>query len=462
MQPEALDPAAEPARAFGGLRAAWDNAGGLPVDARREALGRLREAVRTRADAIVHSVDADFGGRARAETLVAEVAAVLRAVDHAVPRLAGWAAPERVGLGWPFWPARASIRKEPRGVVGILGPSNFPVQLTLLPLVGAVAAGCRVLVKPSELTPATAALLAEVLADAFAPDHVAAVTGGPDLAAALTRLPLDHLLFTGSTANGRRVMAAAAERLTPLTLELGGKSPVVIAPDADLARAARAIMAGKLMNSGQTCVAPDYVLVPRALRDGFVDAATTAARALYPDPAAMTAVRSEGARQRLRDLTAGFACVALLDRPIPPGAVTPLLVLDPPLDAPIMREEIFGPLLPVVGYDDLDAAIAIVNARPAPLALYWFGRDRAALAALLDRTSSGTVAVNETVLHAAVEALPFGGIGGSGFGAYHGRAGFETFTHRRPVFVQSRFSLTRLLQPPHGARAERIIAGMLR
>lgn len=451
-------PAGEPSCSYDRLRDAWDRTGGLTLARRRAVLGRLRLAIRSRAEAFAKTLDADFGGRARAESLVAEVAAVLRAIDHAGPRLKRWAAPERVGVGWPFWPARAYLRKQPLGVVGVMGPANFPVQLTLLPLVGAVAAGCRVLVRPSELMPATAALLGEALAEAFEPDEVACLAGGPEMAAAMTRLPLDHLLFTGSTSNGRLVMAAAADRLTPLTLELGGKSPVVIAADADLAAAARAIMAGKLMNAGQTCIAPDYVLVPRPLREAFVAEARAAARSLYPDPAAMTAVRGETARRRLADLQAGLATVPLFET----ATSAAVLVLDPPLDSPIMREEVFGPLLPVIGYDGTDAALAIINALPRPLALYWFGRDRTSLAAVLDRTISGTVAINETVLHAAVEALPFGGVGASGFGAYHGRAGFNTFSHRRPVFVQTRFSLTRLLQPPYGPRAERIIRSMLR
>ncbi len=452
------------AAGYARLRRAWEADGGLALAARAVALGRLREAVRVHADDFVATLEEDFGGRVREETLVAEVAAVLRAVDHARPRLRRWAAPERIAVGFPFWPARASIRKQPRGVVGILGPANFPLQLTLLPLVGAIAAGCRVLVKPSELTPATAALIDILLREAFAPDEVAVVLGDATVAAAMTHLPLDHLLFTGSTANGRAVMAAAAATLTPVTLELGGKSPAVLAPDADVGRAARAIVAGKLVNAGQTCVAPDYVLVPHALRGGFVAAAQAAAGALYPaGVAAMTAVRGGAvARERLAALQKGLACLPLLDGACPPGRVRPMLVLDPPLNSPIMREEVFGPLLPVLGYGKDAEALAILNGLPRPLALYWFGRDRAGLDALLDRTLSGTVAVNETVLHAAVEPLPFGGVGASGMGSYHGRAGFDTFTHRRPVFVQTRFSLTRLLQPPYAARAQRIIRAMLR
>ncbi len=446
------------------LRAAWDRVGGLDLPARRAALKRLRAAVLSRAEAFARALDADFGGRSRHETLIAEVMAVTGAVDHALPRLKSWVRPERAAVGPRFWPARARIVKQPRGVVGVMGPANFPLQLTVLPLVGAVAAGCRVLVKASELTPATADLIGDCLGEAFAPDHVAVVTGDADTAAAMTRLPLDHLLFTGSTANGRRVMAAASETLTPVTLELGGKSPAVVGEGADIAAAARRIVAGKLVNAGQTCVAPDYVLVPRRSRDAFVAAAVAAARALYPEPdgPGYTAVRRAAARARLAGLVEGQTCVPLFDGPVADPKVAPVLVLDPAPDGALMREEIFGPLLPVLTYERLDEAIALINARPRALALYWFGRDDAALARLVDRTSSGTVSVNETVLHAAVESLPFGGIGASGLGAYHGRAGFDAFTHRRPVFIQSRLSPTRLLSPPYGPRADRLLRFLLR
>ena len=461
-EPSAAD---DLAASYARLRAAWERAGGVTLPARAAALRRLRAEILGRADAFVRTIDADFGGRSRHETLIAEIAGVLRAIDHALPRLRHWAAPERVALGWPFWPARARIRKQPRGVVGIIGPANFPVQLTILPLVGAIAAGCRALVKASELTPRTAELLADALAAAFDPEEVAVVGGDAAVAVALCRLPLDHLLFTGSSANGRKVMAAAAEQLTPLTLELGGKSPAVLGRDADVARAAAAIVAGKLMNAGQTCIAPDYVLVPRERRDAFLAAACAAADTLYPDPGgpAYTSVRGAAAQARLAALAAGLDCRPMLAKPVRAPNIAPRLVVEPPLSSAIMRTEIFGPLLPVVSYETLDHAVAIINGLPRPLALYWFGAPRgAAFRAVLDRTLSGAVAVNETVLQAAIEALPFGGIGQSGFGAYHGRAGFDTFTYRRPVFIQSRLGVTNLLKPPYGRRAERIIRSMLR
>ena len=456
---------ADPLRdAYGVLRGAWDEQGGLSLAARQASLRRLRSAIKARAEAFAVALDTDFGGRSRHETLVAEIMTVLGSIDHALPRIARWAAPERAAVGPRFWPARARIVKQPLGVVGILGPANFPVQLCLLPLVGAIAAGCRALVKPSELTPATADLIGACLREAFAGDEVSPVAGDASVAVAMTRLPLDHLLFTGSTGNGRKVMAAAADHLTPVTLELGGKSPVLIDETADIEAAARSVIAGKLMNGGQTCVAPDYVLVARPLRDAFVTAAKRAAQALYPDPEGpgYTAVRDEGARHRLAALQEGQAVVPLFDRPLAPPKVTPALVIDPAPTSPIMRDEIFGPLLPVLAYDTLDEAIAQVNSLPRALALYWFGADNARLAAVLERTMSGTVAVNETVLHAAIDGLPFGGVGASGIGAYHGRTGFDTFSHRRPIFLQSPRSVTRLLQPPYGARADRIIGFLLR
>ena len=392
---------------FGVLRAAWVTSGGIEMPERRAALKRLRASVKAQAEAFARTVDADFGGRSRHETLIGEIATILGALDHALARLRRWAAPERVAVGWRFWPARAWILKQPRGVAGIMGPANFPVQLTVLPLIGAVAAGCRVLVKPSELTPATP---------------------------------------------------------PPAPPALGGKSPALLAPDADVARAARAIMTGKLMNAGQTCVAPDYVLIPRALRGAFVTAAVEAARVLYPDPAGpgYTAIRDPAARDRLQALLDGQDVVPLFSAPVTPPKVAPVLILDPAPSSPVMAQEIFGPLLPILSYDTLDDVIASIGSRPDPLALYWFGPDRTALRRLLERTRSGAVAAHETVLHAAIDTLPLGGIGASGFGVYHGRTGFETFTHRRPIFMQSRFSLTRLLQQPYGPGAERIMRLLLR
>ncbi len=446
------------------LRAAQHRDGVVPLEGRRRALKALRGMVVARADDLVAAVARDFGGRSPHETRVSEIAMALAAVDHALPRLKRWSRPERVSVGWRFWPARAQVLKQPVGVAGIIAPWNYPVQLALLPLVGALAAGCRVVVKPSEHVPETAGLLCRSLAEHFDPDLVLAIEGGASDAAAMAAAPFDKLLFTGSTATGRAVLRAAADNLVPTVLELGGKSPAIVDASADVARAAADIVAGKLLNAGQTCVATDYAFVPRASLDAFVAEARASARRLYPDPdgADYSAICRPADRARLLALCEGHRTVPLFDRELAPPKLTPALVLAPDLDSALMREEIFGPLLPVFPYDDIEEVFAALRDRPDPLALYWFGSDRARRDDVLARTRSGGVAVNDTIMHVAVEALPLGGLGASGMGAYHGRSGFEAFTHRRAVFIQSRWSPTRLLRPPYGALADRIGASMVK
>ena len=443
------------------LREAQARDGDPPLERRREALRALRQLVTAEAETFAAAIAQDFGQRSWHETMISEIGVVVAAIDHALPRLARWSRPERVSVGWRFWPARAQVLKQPLGVVGVIAPWNYPVQLALSPVVGALAAGCRVVLKPSEHVPRTAAALCAAVARHLDPDLVIALEGGADVAAEMSGLTFDKLLFTGSTQTGRRVLRAAAENLTPVVLELGGKSPAIIDPSADLRRAAADIIAGKLLNAGQTCVAPDYVLLPRTAVPSFVEAAKAAAGRLRPDPAGaeVTEVCRPADRARLGHLVDGLDLVPLLD---PPGArgLSPCLVIEPPEDSDLMRQEIFGPVLPLVPYDDPEEVFDYLNQRAAPLALYWFGQDRARLAATLARTRSGGVAINDTILQVAVEALPFGGRGDSGVGAYHGQAGFEAFSHRRSVFMQSRFSGARLLRPPYGGLANRIISGM--
>ena len=450
------------AAAYGPLRAAWDRDGGLPIDLRRATLRALRASLLRNADAYVEAIAADFGGRSRHETLLTEIALLVQAIDYALPRIARWSAPSRVRLGLPFWPARGRILKQPRGVVGVIGPSNYPLQLALMPAIDALAAGCRVLIKPSEMTPRTAALIHDSLREAIDPAIAGVVLGGADIAEAMTRLPLGMLLFTGARDTGRKVMAAASRGLTPVILELGGKSPVIVDEGADLDAAATSIIAGKLLNAGQTCMAPDYVLVPRQSLEALVAALAAAAAALYPDQRDYTAVASAASFQRLRALAVGHQTIPLLPFPVEPPRYPPTLVLAPPLESAIMNEEVFGPLLPILSYDSLDHAIAMIAGRPDPLTLYWFGHDRRRLDSVLARTVSGSVCVNETVVHAGAQALPFGGIGGSGMGRYHGKAGFDAFTHERALFHQARFTLTKLMRPPYGKRAESILARLLR
>ncbi len=443
------------------LREVQARDGDLPLERRREALRALRKLVTTEAETFAAAIAEDFGARSWHETMISEIAVVLAGIDHALARVARWSRPQRVPVGWRFWPAKAKVLKQPLGVVGVIAPWNYPVQLALSPVVGALAAGCRVVLKPSEHVPRTASAICAAVACHLDRDLVIAIEGGADEAAEMSGLAFDKLLFTGSTQTGRRVLRAAADTLTPVVLELGGKSPAIIDASADLERAAADIVAGKLLNAGQTCVAPDYVLLPRAATPRFVEAARAAAARLRPDPAGpdVTAVCRPADRDRLQRLVTGLDLVPLLE---PGGArgVSPCLVIDPPQDSELMREEIFGPVLPLVPYDDLEAVFAYLAHRPTPLALYWFGRDRGRLAEVLARTRSGGVAINDTVLQVAVEGLPFGGLGPSGVGAYHGRAGFETFSHSRAVFTQSRWSGARLLRPPYGKLANRILKGL--
>jgi acyl-CoA reductase-like NAD-dependent aldehyde dehydrogenase len=446
-----------PAAAYARLRAADERAGGLSLDERDALLLALDRRLVARADAFVAALDADFGGRSAEETLLAEVLSVANAARHARRNLRSWARPRRVGVDLPFWPTRAQIVPQPLGVVGVLSPWNYPVHLSLSPIVGALAAGNRVALKPPELTPRTAAELAGLLDEALGPDVAQTVPGGPEVAAAFARLPFDHLLFTGSGERGREVMRAAAENLTPVTLELGGKCPAVILPDADLDRAARALVLGKALNAGQTCVAPDTVLLAGVEVGPVRDALRRAYAELYPDGRLPTALISDRHRSRVEALAAGTAL-----EPLGPGPAALSLAVEPGPDSPLLREEVFGPVLPLRRVGDLAAATAWIRARPAPLAVYLFTRDRRAEAEVLASTRAGALVVNGTVVQAAIEALPFGGVGASGFGRYHGRAGFDTFSNLRAHVRAAPFNLARLCDPPYGERKRRLIGRLLR
>jgi coniferyl-aldehyde dehydrogenase len=437
---------------------------------RRGRLTRLLDVLADEA-AFVAALELDFGHRSAHETRLAELYIVAAEARHARRHVARWMRPQRVRTPLRLWPGRARVLREPRGVVGVIAPWNYPVQLALAPVVAALAAGNRVLLKPSELTPATSALLAERIAQRFAADELAVVQGDASVGSALSELPFDHLFFTGSTAIGQRVAQAAAGNLTPVTLELGGKSPALFQAGADLALLAPRLMAGKLLNAGQTCIAPDYALVPRSEVDAFVAAARAATTALYPPAsraADYTTVVNERHHARLMALLddaqrKGARIVPLFDTPLPhPRALAPTLVVGVNDDMAIMREEIFGPLLPVEAYDQLDEAITRINARPHPLALYWFGDEGAALTRVLRETRAGGVTVNDTLWHFAHEGLPFGGIGASGYGAYHGEHGFRTFSHDKPVFSQPRFAFGALLRPPYGVAFERVLRVLAR
>ncbi len=457
-------------RVFAAQRAAFARERYPDHATRRDRLARLQRLVVDHEDRFVAAADRDFGHRSAHETRLAELYIVAAEIADARSHLARWMRDERVRTPLHLLPARARIERQPVGVVGIISPWNYPVQLALAPALGALAAGNRVLLKPSELTPATAELLRELVAAAFAEDEFAVVLGDADVGQAFSRLPFDHLFFTGSTAVGRHVALAAADNLTPVTLELGGKSPALFAPGADFARAAPRLMAGKLLNAGQTCIAPDYALVPEGQADALVAAIERAAARLYPSYAAnpdYTSIVNERHWQRLTglvdDARAKGATIVTLN---PAGEapadaarrMLPTLVVGVDDSMAVMREEIFGPVLPIETYRTLDDAVAKINARPHPLAFYYFGADDASRAGVLRHTLAGGVTINDTIWHFAHKGLPFGGVGASGLGAYHGEASFLAFTHRKPVFVQPRLAGTRLLYPPYGAVFERVLA----
>lgn len=455
------------------LRAAWLRQR-PDASQRLDDLARLRSVFKQRIDGLTAAISADFGHRSVHESLTADAMTVLGEIKHLRGHLRGWMRPRRVGAGWKLWPARAQIRHEPLGVVGVMSPWNYPVNLALIPLATAIAAGNHAYLKPSEHTPHTSDWLRELLADVFPDDRVAVATGGAELGAAFSALPFDHLVFTGPTAVGRKVMAAAAANLTPLTLELGGKSPAIVAADYPAAHAAARLSTGKWFNGGQTCIAPDYVLVEQSSRDALVAALRAEAQARYgamEDAGDYTRIINQAQYQRLRGYlddarTRGLEVIELVAidpaRADAERLIAPTLVLEPGDDALLMQEEIFGPILPICSYATLDEAIDTVVARDRPLALYPFSHDRATVEAILARVLAGGVTVNDTLLHFAANALPFGGVGASGMGAYHGRAGFDAMTKAMPVLWQSRRAASDWLKPPYRGWVDRFVRMLAR
>jgi coniferyl-aldehyde dehydrogenase len=456
-------------RLFSLQRAAFARERYPDLRTRVDRLARLKSLVTENEARFAAAVDSDFGDRSEHETRLAELYIVAAEIADAQANLARWMRSERVATPLHLQPGRARIERQPLGVAGIISPWNYPVQLALAPALGALAAGNRVLLKPSELTPATSALLHELIAARFGEDEFAVVLGDAQVGQAFTRLPFDHLFFTGSTAVGRQVARAAAENLTPVTLELGGKSPALFAPDADLALCAPRLMSGKLLNAGQTCIAPDYALVPADRVDAFVAAARAAAARLYPSYAGnpdYTAIINERHYLRLTALiddarAKGATIITLAAAGEAPDSASrklpPVLIVGVDDTMAVMREEIFGPLLPVEAYAKVGDAVAKINGRPHPLAFYYFGRDRTECGSVLRQTLAGGVTVNDTLWHFVHKNLPFGGVGASGTGAYHGEATFLTFSHRKPVFVQPRFAAAKMLYPPYGKLFEKVL-----
>jgi coniferyl-aldehyde dehydrogenase len=419
---------------------------------------------------IIAAISSDFCGRSRAETELLEMVPLINAVKHARKSLRRWMRDEPRHVAIAFQPAKAWVRYEPLGVIGIISPWNYPLFLSLVPLSDALAAGNRAMLKPSELTPTFSALLSRLVAQTFTTEEVFVITGGVDVAEAFSALPFDHLVFTGSTSVGRRVMRAAAENLTPVTLELGGKSPAIVCPGYSIEKAASSVAFGKFVNAGQTCIAPDYALVPADQAGTFAQAVIDLTRRSYPtiqENEDYSNVISERHRHRLlaaiEEARAGGATIfEHSDAASTNGKIAPTVVLNAPTGSVLMTEEIFGPILPVVGYQSLDHAIAFVNEREWPLALYCFASDRRDRDRVLAGTSSGGVTLNGTLLHIAQDGLPFGGIGQSGTGAYHGQDGFRRFSHARAVHQIGFVNILEQLGPPWGRLARRVAQVLMR
>ncbi|WDS35369.1 coniferyl aldehyde dehydrogenase [Pseudoxanthomonas sp.] len=433
---------------------------------RREDLARLRRCFKDRIEEMAAAISADFGHRSREESLIADGMTVLAEIDHLRRHLRAWTRPRRVAAGWRLWPARAQLRHQPLGVIGVVAPWNYPINLALVPLATAIAAGNHVFLKPSEITPRTSAFLADLLAQVFPPERVAVAQGGAEVGQAFCALPFDHLVFTGSTVTGRKVAEAAARNLTPVTLELGGKSPAIVCADYPVDAAAARLATGKWFNAGQTCIAPDYVLIDRPRRFALVQALREQVTQRYGTVGAdgdLAWIVNQQQFARLRDYlddaaARGTEIIPLAETRGETGRLLPpTVLLDPPPEATVMQEEIFGPLLPVLCYDSLDEALAIVARQPRPLALYPFSHDRRALDRILGTVVAGGVTVNGTLLHFTATGLPFGGVGASGMGAYHARAGFDAMGHRMPVLWQPRWALSDRLKPPYTS-----IAGLLK
>ncbi len=441
----------------------------LPVSlaARKDRLNRAVAMIGDHADAFCDALSEDFGHRSREQSMLTDVASSIAPLKHALKSVEKWMRPETRAVQFPLGllGARAWVEYQPKGVVGVIAPWNFPVNLVMGPVAGAFAAGNRVMVKTSEFTARTAALFEEICPKYFAADELAFFSGGPDVGKAFSELPFDHLIFTGATGIGRHILHAAADNLTPVTLELGGKSPVIVGKGADIARTTERVAIGKMLNAGQICLAPDYMLVPEAQEQAVVDGLKAAVSSMYPTLLAnpdYTAIINDRHHQRLTDWVEDARAKGATVEVVNPGGEDfagsnarkmPLhIVRGATDDMMVMQEELFGPILPVRSYRAIDDAISEVNRRDRPLGLYYFGPDEAERRRVLDRTISGGVTLDDVVFHVSMEELPFGGIGPSGMGSYHGSDGFKTFSHAKAVYKQAKLDVAKLagLKPPYG------------
>lgn len=438
------------------------------ADKRIETLQSLKAALLRYQEPLIRAISNDFGRRSADETRLAEILPALEGIKYVSKRLRRWMKPSSRHVGMAFQPGKAKVIYQPLGVVGVIVPWNYPLYLAMGPLTGALAAGNRVMIKMSESTPETAKVFAQMLADIYPEDQVAVVTGEAEVGMAFSQLPFDHLLFTGATSIGKHVMRAAAENLTPVTLELGGKSPAIVSKDVPIADAAERIAFGKGVNAGQTCVAPDYVLCPRERVDELIEALRIQFARLYPslrDNADYTQVvnprqyqRIQGYLQDARDKGARVIELNPKDEEFSDTRILPpTLLLDVTDDMKIMQEEIFGPLMPILPYDRIEDAMDYVADRPRPLALYYFGYDKPEQERLMNQTHAGGMCINDTILHVAQDDMPFGGIGPSGMGHYHGHEGFLTFSKAKGVYIKQRFNGARPIYPPYGGAVLKLV-----
>jgi coniferyl-aldehyde dehydrogenase len=439
----------------------------VSVELRKDRLKRAAAMIADNAAAFCDALSEDFGHRSREQSMLTDVAASVAPLRHAIKSVDGWAKRDRRPVRFPLGllGARAWVEYQPKGVVGVIAPWNFPVNLVMAPLAGVFAAGNRAMVKTSEFTPRVAAFFEEIVGRYFAEEELAFVSGGPEVGKAFAGLPFDHLIFTGATAVGKHILHAAADNLVPVTLELGGKSPVIVGQGADIARATERVALGKMLNAGQICLAPDYMLVEERDEAAVVEGLRTAASAMYPTLLAnpdYTAIVNDRHFQRLSDLIDDARAKGATVEVVNPAAEDfgtsnarkmPLhIVTGVTDDMGVMQEEIFGPVLPIRHYTGIEDAIRQVNVRDRPLGLYYFGPDAAERRRVLDRTIAGGVTLDDVIFHVSMEDLPFGGVGPSGMGSYHGRDGFLTFSHAKAVFKQARFDIAKLagLKPPYG------------
>lgn len=445
---------------------------------RRDRLERAIGLLNTHESRLVEAMNEDFGHRSEHQSLLTDIGGSIGPLRTAQKNLGKWMKPEKRKVG-PFplnlLGAKSRVEYQPLGVVGLISPWNFPVNLTFTPLAGILAAGNRCMIKPSEYTPATSEAMAEIFPTVFDELEIAVVIGGPQTGQDFSGLAFDHLLFTGATSIARHVMRAAAENLVPVTLELGGKSPVVVGRSADMQKTTDAIMTGKMMNAGQICLAPDYVFVPEENLDEFVESTRRSVARLYPtllDNPDYTSVINERHFDRINgyieEAREKGATVVELNpanedfHQQPHYKIPPTLIVDPDDTLKVMQDEIFGPVLPVKRYRDIDDTVQYINRRPRPLGLYYFGTDNAEQQRVLSHTTSGGVTVNDVVMHVAQEDLPFGGVGPSGMGSYHGLDGFRTFSHAKAIFQQSKLNVAELagIRPPYSEKTLKAIKGM--